>query len=246
MSRALLALSLLLAASGALAQQQDQFPLPPKDWPKPVMDTERFAFLLLDRLEYRAKSGKDAWGWDAQGWWGGDYNKFWFKSEGEGEWRGAAESADVQALYARRISPYFHLQAGVRQEARPRPSRSQGVLAIQGLAPYWFNVEGSLFFGNGIAGRFEAEYDQLFTQRLILQPRVETNFSGSADRERGVGSGINDIELGLRLRYEIRREFAPYVGIEWKRKLGATADFARAAGHDASETALVLGLRVWY
>jgi copper resistance protein B len=245
MSRAFFAVPLLLAASGALAQQ-DPFPLPPRDWPRPVKDTERFTFLLLDRLEYRAKSGKDAWGWDAQGWWGGDYNKLWFKSEGEGEWRGAAESADVQALYARRISPYFHLQAGVRQEARPAPSRNQGVVAVQGLAPYWFNVEGSLFFGNGVSGRFEAEYDQLFTQRLILQPRIETNFSGSADRERGVGSGVNDIELGLRLRYEIRREIAPYIGIEWTRKLGATADLTRDAGHDVSETALVLGVRIWY
>ena len=246
MSRALLALSLIFAASGALAQQ-DQFPLPPKEWPKPVMDTEPFTFLLLDRLEYRAQPGKDAWGWDAQGWWGGDYNKFWFKSEGEGEWRGAAESADIQALYARRIATYWHLQAGVRQEARPQPSRNQAVLAIQGLAPYWFNVEASAFLGSGnVSGRLEAEYDQLLTQRLILQPRVETNFAGSADREREVGSGLNDIELGLRLRYEIRREFAPYIGIDWKRSLGATADFARAAGRDTRETAVVLGVRIWY
>jgi copper resistance protein B len=245
MRRALLALSLLFAASGALAQD-DRFALPPKEWPQPVMDSEPFTFLLLDRLEYRAKSGKDAWGWAAQGWWGGDYNKLWFKSEGEGEWRGAAESADVQALYARRVSPYWHLQAGVRHEARPAPSRNQAVLAVQGLAPYWFDVEGSLFFGDGVSGRFEAQYDQLLTQRLIVQPRAEANFSGSSDRERGVGSGINDIALGLRLRYEIRREIAPYIGIEWTRKLGSTADLARAAGRDARETALVLGARLWY
>lgn len=241
------ALALFFVASAALAQQPDPFPLPPKEWPKPVMDTERFTFLLLDRFEYRAKPGKDAWAWDAQGWWGGDYNKLWLKSEGEGEWRGAAERGDLQALYARRIAPFWHLQAGVRSDARPTPSRNQSVLAIQGLAPYWFNVEASAFFGNGnLSGRLEAEYDQLITQRLILQPRLETNFSGSADTVRGIGRGINDIELGLRLRYEIRREFAPYVGIDWTRRLGDTADLARAQGRDVRETALVLGLRVWY
>ena len=240
------ALVLSFVAGSALAQQQDPYPLPPKEWPQPVMDTERFTFLLLDRLEYRARSGNDAWAWDAQAWWGGDSNKLWLKSEGEGEWRGAAGHADIQALYARRIAPYWHLQAGVRQEARPEPSRNTGVLAIQGLAPYWFGVEASLFFGNGLSGRLEAEYDQLLTQRLILQPRVHTTFAGSADPERGIGSGVNDVELGLRLRYEIRREIAPYIGINWTRKLGGTADLARAEGHDVSERALVLGLRVWY
>lgn len=245
MSRALLAASLCFAASAAMAQQ-DTFPLPPKEWPMPVMDTERFTFLLLDRLEYRAKSGKDAWAWGAQGWWGGDTNKLWLKSEGEGEWGGAAERADLQALYARRVAPYWHVQAGVRQDARPAPSRTTGVLAIQGLAPYWFATEASLFFGNGVSGRLEAEYDQLITQRWILQPRIETNFAGSSDPARGIGSGVNDLDLGLRLRYEIRREFAPYIGVNWTRRFGETADLARAAGRDASERALVLGVRVWY
>ena len=239
---------LLLVSSSAVAQQQvDPFPLPPKEWPKPVMDEERFAYLLLDRFEYRAKSGKDGALWDAQAWFGGDYNKLWLKSQGEGEWRGATERADIQALYARRISPYWHLQAGLRQEVRPTPSRNQGVLAVQGLAPYWFNVQASAFVGGGsVSGRIEAAYDQRLTQRWILQPRFETNFSGSSEAVRGVGSGVNDVELGLRLRYEVRREFAPYVGINWVRKVGATADFSRAQGKDVRETALVFGLRVWY
>lgn len=227
--------------------QESTFPLPPKEWPKPVMDTERFTFLLLDRFEYGWKKGENTRIWGVQGWYGGDYNKFWVKSEGESVPGGGTEKADVQALYARRISPYWHLQAGVRQEARPTPSRTQGVLAIQGLAPYWFNVEASLFVGGGRAsGRFEAEYDQLLTQRLILQPRIETNFAGSADARRGIGSGLNDVELGLRLRYEFRREFAPYIGVTWSRKLGGTADLARQAGRDVSGSALVAGLRIWY
>jgi copper resistance protein B len=231
----LLALIFGAASSAALAQQVDPYPLPPKAWPEPVMDREPVGLLLLDRLEYRARSGDDAWAWGAQAWWGSYTNKLWLKSEGEGEVRGRAERADIEALYARRISTYWHLQAGVRHEARPQPSRNTAVLAIQGLAPYWFEVDASAFVGDGLAGRLEAQYDQLLTQRWILQPRAELNFSGSADDERGVRSGLNEVELGLRLRYEIRREFAPYIGINWTRRIG-----------EASDTALVLGLRAWY
>ena len=240
-----LAFALLFAASSALAQQ-DPFPLPPKEWPRPVMDSERFSMLLLDRFEYRWRNGDDTRNWDAQAWFGGDYNKLWLKSEGE--WAGGdAEEADIEVLYARRITPFWHLQAGVRHEARPRPSREQGVLALQGLAPYWFNVEASAFLGGGnIYGRFEAEYDQLLTQRLILQPRVETNIAGSADEARGIGRGINNVELGLRLRCELRRELAPYIGLSWNRRVGDTADLARAAAAEVTERSVVIGLRAWY
>ena len=243
----LLVAALPFASSGALAQQQeDPFPLPPKEWPKPVMDEERFAYLLLDRLEYHARKGADASVWDAQAWFGGDYNKLWLKSEGNAV-SGRAEEADLQALYARRVSPFWYLQAGVRQEVRPTPSRNQGVIAIQGLAPYWFNVEASAFIGGGsVSGRLEVEYDQLLTQRLILQPRIETNFAGSAEPARGVGKGLNDVELGLRMRYAIKRELAPYVGVTWASKLGDTADLTRQQGKDVTEKALVVGIRVWY
>lgn len=247
MKRSILWLALSMITMAAQAQQVDPYPMPPKEWPHPVMDHALFSYVLLDRFEYLAKSGKDGWAWKAESWVGGDRYRLWLKTEGEGEANGPAENGDAQALLARRISPYWHMQGGVRRQARPTPSRSTGVLAIQGLAPYWFNVEASAFFGSGsVSGRLEAEYDQLLTQRLILQPRFETNWSGSADAERGVGSGINDLELGLRLRYEIRREFAPYVGINWLRRVGGTADLARAAGRDTRETALVVGLRLWY
>lgn len=237
---------LALGAGAAGAQQVDPYPLPPKDWPAPVMDSEPLTFLLLDRLEYRAKPRTDAWAWEAQGWWGGYTHKLWFKTEGEGGIRGPAERGDVQALYARRISPYWHAQVGVRQDARPEPSRTTGVLALEGLAPYWFEIDASAFLGNGLSGRLEAQFDQLLTQRWILQPRIETSFAGSSDPARGIGSGVTDLELGLRLRYEIRRELAPYVGVSWTRQFGGTAGFARAAGHDPSETAWVLGVRLWY
>ena len=241
----------LLFSMSCIATEQeeptkDPFPLPPKEWPSPVMDSKPFYFLLLDRLEYRAHNGPDSKFWDAQAWFGGDYNKLWLKSTGEYA-NGSTEQGEVQILYARRISPYWHLQGGFRTEVRPRPTQNYGVLALQGLAPYWFNVEASAFFRDGdVSGRLEVEYDQLLTQRLILQPRMETNFSGSGDSARGTGSGLTDVELGLRLRYEIKREIAPYVGVNWIRKLGDTADFARAQGREVRQTSVVFGVRIWY
>jgi copper resistance protein B len=243
--RAALLLALLVAAGVAQAQD-DRFPLPPKEWPSPVADREPFAFFLLDRLEYRAQKGADALYWDAQAWYGGDYNRLWLKSEGQ-QTGGRTQDADLQVLYARRIAPFWHLQGGLRSEARPGPTKNYGVLALQGIAPHWFNVETTAFFRNGeISGRLEAEYDQLLTQRLILQPRIDSDFSTRADPARGVGRGISDVVLGLRLRYEIKREFAPYVGITWSRKLGDTADIARSRGENVRATAVVVGLRVWY
>lgn len=227
--------------------QGNRFPLPPADWPSPVMDQQAVPYLLLDRLEYRWQEGDNVRVWDAQGWFGGDYNKLWLKSEGEQTVGGRTEEADLQMLYARLVKPFWYLQAGVRKEVRPGPSRDSAVLAIQGLAPYRFDVEGSLFLRAGeVSGRFEAEYDQLLTQRLIVQPRIETGFAGSSDPARGVGSGINDIELGLRLRYELRREIAPYIGVNWARKVGNTADLARARGDSVTERSVMVGLRIWY
>jgi len=238
--------ALFFVATTAFAQQ-DPFPLPPKEWSKPVMDTAPFSMFRLDRLEQRFQKGSDAQVWDAEAWFGGDYNKLWLKSEGERIVNRGTEEADLQALYARRVSPYWHLQAGVRHELRPSPAQNYGVLAIQGLAPYWFEVEASAYFRGGeVSGQIEAEYDQLLTQRLILQPRIETNWSGSADPARGIGKGVNDVALELRLRYEIRREFAPYVGVVWTRKVGDTADLARGRGEDAIERGIVAGLRIWY
>ena len=241
------ALLLMLFAAGFAHAQDDRFPLPPKEWVAPVMDHAPFAFFLLDRLEYRAQKGADALYWDAQAWYGGDYNKLWLKSEGQQAVGGRTQDADLQVLYARRIAPFWHLQGGLRSEVRPGPTQNYGVLAIQGIAPYWFNVEASAFFrGGNLSGRLEAEYDQLLTQRLILQPRIDSDFSSTADPARGVGRGINDVVLGLRLRYEIKREFAPYVGVTWSRKLGDTADIARSRGVDTRSTAVVFGVRAWF
>lgn len=207
-----------------------------------------YSQVMLDRLEYRMGKGADGYHWEGEGWIGGDINRFAFKTEGEGVVGGPLESAEVQALYSRAIDPWFNVQAGVRHDIRPDPQRSYAVIGIEGLAPYWFEVEAQAFLSNkGDAHlRLEASYDQRITQRLILQPAAEVNIAAQDVPEIGVGSGLSDVELGLRLRYEFAREFAPYVGVNWERKLGDTARFARADGERASATSFVMGIRFWF
>lgn len=207
-----------------------------------------FSQLMLDRLEYRARKGANGYAWEGEGWIGGDINRLAFKTEGEGEVSGPLESAELQALYSRALNPWFNVEAGVRQDFRPSPQRTYAVVGIEGLAPYWFEVGAQAFLSTkGDAHlRLEGSYDQRITQRLIAQPAVEVNIAAQDVPELDIGSGISDIELGLRLRYEFAREFAPYVGIHWERKLGDTARYARAAGEGASATSLVMGVRFWF
>lgn len=240
----------LLAASGLHAQEttEREYPLPPKDWPAPVMDSAVFSYLLLDRFEIRTRRGEDLRIWDAQGWVGGDHDKLWLKTEGERTAGGRTEQASIETLYARLISPFWYLQAGLRYEERPSPSRTALAFGIQGLAPYWFELDATAYVNQKgkFSARVEADYDLLLTQRLILQPSAASIFAGSAEPGRGVGYGFNSVELGLRLRYEIQRQFAPYIGVTWSRKLGDTADLARADGERTTEKAVVVGLRVWF
>lgn len=207
----------------------------------------RFAKVMLERLEYRAGGGNDAYLWDAQGWHGGDTDRIWLKSEGEGEVGGALEHAEVQALWSRAIGPFFDLQLGARYDFEPR-SRAYVAAGVQGLAPYMFEVDAAAFLSHkgDATARIEAEYDQRITQRLILQPRAELELSAQDVPELGIGAGLSSIEAGLRLRYEIAREFAPYVGVGWKRQIGSTADFARADGENADRLHLLLGVRAWF
>ncbi|APG63527.1 copper resistance protein CopB [Sphingorhabdus lutea] len=200
-----------------------------------------------DRLEYRAREGGDGYLWDVQGYYGGDLDKFWFKSEGEGSFGESAEQAEIQALYSRAIAPFFDLQVGIRQDFTG-PDRTYGVVGVQGLVPYMLEVDAAAFLSDkgDLTGRIEAEYDQRITDRLILQPRAEMNFSAQDIAELDIGSGIDSAELGLRLRYEIEREFAPYIGVEQEWKLGGSKDFARADGEDASVTNYVIGVRFWF
>lgn len=200
-----------------------------------------------DRAEYRVREGSDGYLWDFQGYYGGDLDKFWFKSEGEGSFGEDIDAAEVQALYSRAIGPYFDLQAGIRQDFAPR-DRTYAVVGLQGLAPYLFEIDAAAFLSDrgDLTARIEAELDQKITQRLILQPRAEANFSVQDVPELGIGAGLDTIEAGLRLRYEFAREFAPYVGIAQEWKIGGSADYARVAGDEIDSTNFVFGIRFWF
>jgi copper resistance protein B len=206
------------------------------------------SMILFNLAEVQVRKGAEGYRWEGEGWFGGDINRLIVKTEGEGSFGGATEQAEFQLLYGRAISPYFNLHAGVRYDVRPSPSRGYAVVGLEGLAPYWFDVGAQVFVSDkgNVLGRLEASYDQRITQKLVLQPRAELNFAAQDVPANAIGAGLSDLELGLRLRYEIRREFAPYVGIEWAKKAGNTARYARAAGDDADVITFVAGVRFWF
>ncbi len=203
--------------------------------------------LILDRLEAKVGEGENLYLWDAQGWYGGDIDKLWLKSEGEGAFGGEVESAEVQALWSHAIGPWFDLQTGVRYDIEPE-GRTHAVLGVQGLAPYIFEVDAAAFLSDrgDLTARIEAEYDQRITQRLILQPRAEVSLAAQDIDSIGIGAGVSSVEAGLRLRYEIIREFAPYVGVGYETKLGRTADYARAVGENPDRVSFLIGIRAWF
>jgi len=209
-------------------------------------DTAPVGMVLIDKFEWREVDDADALLWDGQAWYGNDYNKAWLKTEGERV--GGEGNVRTELLWDRIVRRWWSAQAGVRHDFGEGPSRTWAAFGVQGLAPYWFEVEATLYVGEEgrTAARFSTEYELLLTQRLILQPELEVEFYGKEDIENGIGSGLSDAEIALRLRYEIRREFAPYVGVAWSRQFGNTADLARAVGHDVSDVQFVAGLRVWF
>jgi copper resistance protein B len=241
----------------AHSKEQPKEPLPP------ITDADRAAafpadleghtthdrrittFVLFDQLEWQ---GGDDGGIsiDNKTWIGGDTKRVWLRAEGESS-AGRPENAQLHALYGWSISRWWDVVLGARQDFRPGPSQAWFAVGIQGLAPQWFDVEATAYVGR--AGRthlrFEVEYELLVTNRLVLQPLVETEIYGKADPLRGIGAGLTSIDAGLRLRYEIRREFAPYIGITWHRALFQTADFARAEGEQVGRARLAVGLRAW-
>jgi len=203
--------------------------------------------VILDQLEMRDVGGDNTLSWDGEAWLGRDLRKIWFKTDGE-RTAGSTDEAELQLLYSKVIARYWDFQLGVRHDFDPSPSRSWAAIGFKGLAPYFFDIDATAFIGESgrTALRFEAEYELLLTQRLIFTPDVEINLYSRNDPDVGIGSGLSDIEAGLRLRYEFRREFAPYIGINWSRLFGNTADFAIIAGKDTSEAQLVIGLRAWF
>jgi copper resistance protein B len=258
------------ADHGAATDPPDR-PMPPAPTPSelppgipPVTDADRAAafpqveghavhdravhsFVLFDRLEWQAAGGGSGGQWDSSGWIGRDLDRLWFRTEGEGE-DGRIGGADAHVLYGRAIARWWDVVIGIRQDVRPGPAQTWTAIGVQGLAPYWFEVEATAYVGASgrTQLRLESEYELLLTNRLILQPRAELDFYGKSDPGRGIGAGLSTAEAGLRLRYEIRRELAPYVGLEWSRTFFGTADFARDSGESSAGPRLAAGVRLWF
>lgn len=212
-----------------------------------VHDDALNSFVLFDQLEWRQGDGAGDLSWDTRGWIGRDINRVWFRTEGEAS-RDDVEHAEAHLLYGRAFARWWDLVAGIRQDFSPGPGRTFAAFGIQGLSPYWFDVEATGYVGGGgrVHARFEAEYDLLLTNRFIAQPLFEVEFYGRPDIERNIGSGLSSTELGARFRYEIRRELAPYVGVTWNRVYGGTRDLAKSAGKDGSSARVAFGLRAWF
>ncbi|MEY2170237.1 copper resistance protein B [Rhodanobacter sp. FW106-PBR-LB-2-19] len=210
-------------------------------------DAKSLGMLLIDQLE--AFHGLDANGqaWEAQGWYGSDTSKLWVRTEGERS-GGRLEDGDVEAFWSHAVAAFWDSQLGVRQDFGAGPERTWAAFGVQGLAPYWFELEATGYIGaNGrTAARLRADYELLFTQRLILQPEAEVNLYGKDDPQRRIGSGVSDVQFGLRLRYEFHRQFAPYIGVNWIRRIGTTADYARQDHQPVLDWQIVAGVRIWF
>lgn len=250
--------------SAHMAQEQKKGTQEPKEPIPPLTDADRAAafppgldghavhdrainyMFLFDQLEWQG-TGDGGASWENTSWIGGDRTRLWLRTEGESE-EGRVENAYVDVLWGRMFSRWWDVVAGVRQDFRPGDPQTWVGVGVQGLAPYWFEVEATGYVGAGgrTLARVETEYELLLTNRLILQPLAEIEVYGKSDPERGIGAGLSTIETGLRLRYEFRREFAPYVGLTWERRFFGTADFARAAGEDIGGARFAFGLRTWF
>jgi len=204
-------------------------------------------FVLFDQLEWQAGSDADGINMDGRGWIGRDRDRLWFRAEASGE-SGRVGEAQAQVLYGRQFARWWDVVAGVRQDFRPGSPRSWVAFGVQGLAPYWFDIEATGYVGASgrTHARFEVEYELLFTNRLVLQPLFEAEVFGKSDPERGIGAGLSTTDLGFRLRYEFRREVAPYIGVTLRNKWGKTADFAKAVDEDTNAARVVTGFRLWF
>jgi copper resistance protein B len=212
-----------------------------------LADTHRLGALLVENLEMMRSDDNTFAEYDFQAWYGRTYDRVVLKAEGNVD-DSKFEEARTELLWGHAIAAYWDAQLGVRYDNDEKPDRTWLTFGVQGLAPYWFEVDAAAYVGEEgrSALRLDVQYELLLTQRVILQPKIETNFYGKSDAARGLGRGLSEASVALRLRYEIRREFAPYMGVEWVRTFGDTADLARAAGEDASETRFIAGLRFWF
>lgn len=218
---------------------------------QPVHDNQLFATFKADRFEHQWKEhGVELFLWDVQGWIGEDYNKLYLKSEGELllEDSHSVEEADLELLYSRALAKFWDVQVGLRQDLRPRPQRTFAALGIQGLASYWFEVDATAYLSEDgdLSAALEAEYEVMLTQRLHVIPRLEMGLSLQDVPEYEQWQGITDLTLGARLRYQISRKLAPYVGVTWHRKIGETAHNLKKAGEDVDGLGAVAGVRFWF
>ena len=232
------------------ALEQLMKPLPP-----PIEDSMLHSFLLTELLEYRANSaGPNAFVWDFVGWFGGDYNRLWIKTEGRQNLSdGNRGEGDLQLLYGRLIAPFWDLQLGVRAKQNLGSglhdnTRTYAVIGLQGLAPGNFDVEPAIYISDRgeVSAELTVSADLYLTQHLVLQSRFQGEVSVQGDDRFGTGSGVTETDIGLRLRYEIRREIAPYIGVSWLKKYGETARISRQQGETSDTVALVVGLRLWW
>ena len=211
-----------------------------------VHDTHLNYQVLFDHLEWQ---GGDSGGFtlENKSWFGGDVNRLWIRADAESD-DGEIENASVDALWGRSFSRWWDFVLGVRQDFNPGDPQAWAAVGIQGLAPQWFEIQATAYVGaeGRTRAEFEVEYDLLLTQRMKLQPLVEFDLYGKDDPARGIGAGLSSLEAGIRVRYEIRREFAPYIGITWDRQLFGTADLTRARGEDVGKVRLAFGVRTWF
>lgn len=203
--------------------------------------------VMIDQLEKRITDGEDPYVLEGMVSIGKDLNKLVIKADVE-QVNGETEELELQALYSRAVAPFWDFQVGIRQDQKPTPSRNWLAIGFQGLAPYWFEIDSTLFIGESdqVGLRFSAEYEWMLTQRWVLSPEIEFNLHSKDDAATRIGSGLSDSQLGLRLRYEIKREFAPYIGVNWNKKYGNTASLAQADGGETDSTQFVVGIRVWF
>lgn len=216
--------------------------------PSAMNDDRIFAHVLFDQLEGRSNGPDNELRWDGEGWAGTDHNRVWFKSEGFFNEDGKVEDGDHEVLYDRPVTTYFDLQGGLRYDLDSGPQRWWAAFGIEGLAPQFFNLQATAYARDAghFAGRVVGSYDLLLTQRLIAQPEIELNFYSKQDPARSVGTGLSEIDTGLRIRYELSRKFAPYVGVAYDGKFGETAGFVRDEGEIVNDLRVVFGFRVWY
>lgn len=238
--------SALILLTSPLAQAYEPAGTP-DDWPPPIKEMN-YGMLRADRLEVQRTDGRQNYLWDIQGWYGGDFNRITVKSEGVGREGQSPEDAEVQLLYSRLVAPFWEFQAGIRYDIRPRPQTTHAVIGFQGIVPYQFEADMSLFLSeNGrLSFSGEFEYDLLLTQKLILQPRFAVAGAVNKDTDSGLQRGLTSTELDLRLRYEFVRQFGPYIGMSWTQLYGATAGDAERDGGKPSNVAVVAGLRLWF